>query len=351
MKVLGIMSGTSLDGLDLALVDFNERDPARFAFLATATYPYEAEWEERLRRAYEATARQLARLDADFGLYIGRSVNRFLEETGAPRPDLIASHGQTIFHEPDRHYTCQIGSGPHIAAATGLPVIYDFRRQDVALGGQGAPLVPIGDKMLFSQYDYCLNIGGFANISFDDDQGLRRAFDTGPANIVLNYLARRLGKPYDEGGRIARRGQLIPALLEQLDDLPYYREAKPKSLGWEFVESSILPLLDRAEAPVEDLLHTFVHHIARQIARFVKPGSTVLVTGGGAYNDFLIHTIEHYSRARIVVPEARLIDFKEALVFALLGYLRARNRINILASVTGACCDHSAGLRAEAPPL
>jgi len=344
------MSGTSLDGLDLALVDFDDRDPARFSFLATATYPYDKQWEERLRAAYEAPARQLARLDADFGLYIGRTVNRFLEESGAPRPDLIASHGQTVFHEPARHYTCQIGSGPHIAARTGIPVIYDFRRQDVALGGQGAPLVPIGDKILFGQYDYCLNIGGFANISFDDDQGLRRAFDTGPANIVLNWLARKKGQAYDEGGRMATAGRLIPGLLARLDDLPYYREAKPKSLGWEFVESEIIPLLEQWEAPVEDLLHTFVHHIARQIARFVRPGSTMLVTGGGAYNRFLIRTIEQYSGARMVVPSSQLVDFKEALIFALLGYLRAQDRINILASVTGACCDHSSGLWAETWP-
>ncbi len=343
MKVLGIMSGTSLDGMDLALVDFDDNNPANFRFLATHTYGYSPKWEKRLRDAFHATGQELTLLDAEYGYFIGDTVNRFLVETGAARPDLIASHGQTIFHAPEQAYTLQIGSGAHIAARTGITTVCDFRRQDVALGGQGAPLVPIGDRMLFGEYDYCLNIGGFANISYDDEQDRRIAFDTGPANIVLNTLARRVGKTFDAGGQIARTGKITPGLLEALNDLPYYRDLRPKSLGWEFVETEILPMIDRNELSVNDALATFTEHIAMQIARHIR-GGRVLVTGGGAYNKYLMERIRTHTNAEIVIPSPQLIDYKEALIFALLGLLRIQGKPNVLASVTGAPWDHCSGV-------
>ncbi len=349
MKVLGIMSGTSLDGMDMALVEFRGDDPSDYRLLAAETFPYTAEWEQRLRDAFHASGEELTRLDADFGVYTGRRVRDFVERTGL-RPDLIASHGQTVFHEPGLGYTLQIGSGPHIAAVTGIRTVYDFRRQDVALGGQGAPLVPIGDKLLFDGYDYCLNIGGFANISYDDAQGRRTAFDTGPANMVLNRLARRLGKPYDEGGRMAASGRMITALWEALNALDYYAAGDvPKSLGREMVERDIMPLLARYETDyrTEDLLHTFARHAAWQIARAVKRPGRMLVTGGGAYNEFLVGAIAEYAPVDPVIPERELVEFKEAMIFALMGWLRVRGEVNVLASVTGACCDHSSGLVVE----
>ena len=343
MKVLGIMSGTSLDGLDLALVDFDDDNPKNYRFLATETYGYEPARIKSLRDAYKAPGRELARLDAEYGYFIGDRVNLFLEVTGVPRPDLIASHGQTIFHAPEQGYTLQIGSGAHIAARTGITTVCDFRRQDVALGGQGAPLVPIGDRMLFGDYDYCVNIGGFANISFDDEQGRRIAFDTGPANIVLNALARHTGKAYDADGQMARSGKINTDLLKKLNALPYYRDTKPKSLGWEFVESEILALINQTHLPLEDTMATYTEHIAMQIARHIR-GGHVLVTGGGAYNKYLMERIRAHTSAEIVVPSPQLINYKEALIFALLGLLRIQGKPNVLASVTGAPRDHSSGV-------
>ncbi len=344
ITVLGIMSGTSLDGLDMAYVQFNKENPAEYQIVHAETLPYPPQWEQQLRDAFHFAGQQLAKLHADYGYFLGEQALHFLRKNQLPSPDLIASHGHTVFHEPEKHYTLQIGSGAHMAAVTGITVVNDFRTQDVALGGQGAPLVPIGDKILFPDFEYCLNIGGFANISFDNEQGERIAFDTGPANIVLNYLARKKGMPYDKNGDYARQGKLIPGLLEQLNDLPYYRSDKPKSLGWEFVEREIIPLLDEKQYSVEDMLHTFTVHIAIQIGNKINRKGKMLVTGGGAYNQFLIEQIEKYSQAEPFLPDKTLIDFKEALIFALLGLLRFQNKINVLKTVTGAAKDHSAGI-------
>lgn len=337
------MSGTSLDGLDLCLACFRE-DAGRFDYLIekAETYPYPAEWLGRLKFAEVSDGAELVRLHAAYGKYLGQQVNRFLADVAAEKkPELVASHGHTIFHRPDLGYTFQLGSGVALAAECGITVICDFRSGDVALGGQGAPLVPAGDKLLFGEYTYCLNLGGFANISFDAD-GKRLAFDICPVNYVLNRLAQREGKNYDENGALSAKGKLIPELLEQLNALPYYKKPLPKSLGREWVEETIFPLLAENYS-TNDLLRTFTAHAVQQIAASSAGEGKMLVTGGGAHNTFFIDQLKANCKATLVIPGRQAIDFKEALVFAFLGLLRREGRVNILSSVTGAKRDSCGG--------
>jgi len=344
--VIGMMSGTSLDGTDLAYCTFTH-DLAgwKFTLGPAETFPYPPEWESRLRDLPGRDAWNFFKTDVEYGHYIGRLIHGFIEKHRLS-PGLITSHGHTVFHRPEIGVTCQIGSGAAIAAETRLPVVSDFRSLDVALGGQGAPLVPVGDRLLFGEYFYCLNLGGFANISFDD-AGKRIAFDICPVNIILNSLAGRLGFPYDRNGEQARTGKLLTGLLGQLDGLEYYVKPPPKSLGREWLMDHFIPLLDQqaTSTPVPDLLRTIVEHIARQLAAVIRTREeSILVTGGGAYNEFLLERIQallphnHLHR-----PASLLIDFKEALVFAFLGVLRMRNEANCLASVTGAGEDNVGG--------
>src|SRR5690606_10401585 len=256
--------------------------------------------------------------------------------------DFVASHGHTVFHQPEAGYTLQIGNLPEIAAHLNLKVICDFRVDDVALGGQGAPLVPIGDALLFAQYDYCLNLGGFANVSFVE--GSRRiAFDICAVNTVMNHLVAPLGLAYDKGGEIASRGNVDQELLKELQSLPFYQKAYPKSLGMEWVKSDVFPILEAYDLKVEDLLRTYVEHIALQLSAIFKPNTTVLATGGGAYNSFLMQRTATLSSANIHIPDPLIVDFKEALIFGLLGVLKLINQVNCLSSITGASKDHSSG--------
>jgi len=349
MRVLGLMSGTSLDGLDMAYVDFDDDNPAFYVILQAETLPYSASMRKKLEQAYELEGEALLRLHTEYGKFLGRKVKEFLYRHDLPAPDIVASHGQTVYHRPESRMTFQLGSGAHLAAECGIDTVCDFRIQDVALGGQGAPLVPVGDKLLFADYPYCLNLGGFANISFDNERNQRIAYDIVPANIVLNYYARLKGKEYDENGRMAARGKIHQALLSRLDALPYFSRSIPKSLGWEFVEEHVLPLIDSYGLPVEDVLRTYTEHIARQIGKNVSQGK-MLVTGGGAFNEFLMDRIRHYAAAEVIIPDKTLVMFKEALIFALLGYLKMKNQINVLKSVTGAQTDHVAGIFYPAPP-
>lgn len=343
--VIGLMSGTSLDGLDLCYCELNcTADRWTFDIKVAKTVPYTDTLRERLQGAPAITGIELAMLHSAFGRYCGEEVNRFCDEEKI-RPGLIASHGHTVFHRPDQGYTLQIGCGATIAAITGITTACDFRTGDVALGGQGAPLVPIGDRLLFGDYDYCLNIGGFSNISFEQ-QGRRIAYDLCPSNIVLNELAGREGQAMDKDGRLAAGGQCVPDLLERLNTLPFYQASHPKSLGREWVDASITPLLQQfVSHPTEDLLNTFTEHIAWQIARTLPndPALRMLVSGGGALNTFLINRIRHYCRLQVVVAEPLVLHYKEALIFALLGVLRLRHQTNCLASVTGASTDHCSG--------
>ena len=225
----------------------------------------------------------------------------------------------------------------------GHTIVCDFRVQDVLLGGQGAPLVPVGDQLLFPQFDYCLNLGGFANIS-TVIEGERKAYDICAVNTVLNFLAGKLNLPYDEDGRLAASGEVIVELLATLNDLSFYSEKPPKSLGMEWVEREIIPLLDPGQ-PIPSLMKTYVLHAAEQISKEVgnRSKDTVLVTGGGAYNSFLIDELKKRTSAQICIPSEEVVNFKEALIFAFLGVLKLRGENNVLCSVTGASKDHSSG--------
>ena len=350
MHIIGLMSGTSLDGLDVA---YCEIDDHGFKLLAAVTYPYSSDWTRLLSSLEKASAYEYALLNVKLGHYMGQMVNRFRQEHPGPC-DAIASHGHTIFHRPKLHFTAQIGDGDAIAAETGLPVVYNFRSLDVALNGQGAPLVPIGDRLLFGQYDACLNLGGFCNISYEEPKVGRVAFDICPCNMVLNHLARKENKPFDNNGLMARSGMIDTPLLEQMDSLDYYRRPLPKSLGKEWFVEQFLPLLTKGGQNNRNLLRTAVEHIARQVAWATKGHSisNMLVTGGGAKNKFLIARLQSLvPGCKITIPSDDIIDYKEAIIFALLGYLRLNNENNCLSSVTGAIRDNCGGDIAGIPNI
>lgn len=342
IHAIGLMSGTSLDGVDLVYVCFSEEN--QFEILAIDTIKYTKAWFERLRSISEIDKESslLKVLDVELGRYYGELISGFINSNHIKKIDFVASHGHTVHHQPEIGYTLQIGCGKEIYKRTGVKVVYDFRTQDVLLGGQGAPLVPIGDELLFSKYDYCLNLGGFSNVSFDDN-GVRRAFDICPVNTILNYYANRLGFEYDAEGALAKKGVVDEKLLKELNSLVFYVLDKPKSLGVEFLNSSIFPLMNNYKIKEEDLLRTFVEHIAIQISAKLTNG-TVLVTGGGVYNTFLLDRIRTLSKnLSLIIPSNEIIDYKEALVFALLGKLKLENSVNCLSSVTGALKNHSSG--------
>jgi len=338
------MSGTSLDGLDIAYCEFEKKDQSwSYRILNAETVPYDHTWKDRLANVEKGSARDLAITDIEYGHFIGQLTKTFLDRQNI-QADFIASHGHTIFHQPEKHITWQIGKGSSIAAETGLPVVCDFRSLDVALGGQGAPLVPLGDRSLFHEFDFCLNLGGFANISYEEN-GHRIAFDICPVNIVLNHLAGRIGKPYDPSGQMARIGNLSLSLLSSLNQLPYYDQPPPKSLGKEWILSHIFPVLDHSSVLLNDQLNTFCEHVAAQIAKSTsgRKSGKILTTGGGAFNEYLIDRIKQLSQHEIILPDEYTINFKEALIFAFLGVLRWRNETNCLRSVTGAKIDNSGG--------
>lgn len=341
---IGLMSGTSLDGLDICLATFNKEDSRwRYQILHAETVAYPPEWERKLRDATEISSTDLLALNAEYGFYLGEQADRFIKKYSVQGLDLIASHGHTVFHQPERKFTLQIGDGRAIKISTGIPTVYDFRSQDVLMGGNGAPLVPIGDQLLFSGYGACLNIGGFANISFSENNK-RRAFDICPVNFVLNKFARQLGKNYDEDGQIAENGIINITILSALNQLAYYQLSPPKSLGSEWVEDHMNALLKNETT--ENIIATFTEHAAVQISNVIKNHRlrTVLVTGGGAYNKYLIKRIKALSDAEIIIPETGLIEFKEALIFAFMGVLKMKGEINILCSATGSPANHSAGI-------
>lgn len=342
--VIGLMSGTSLDGLDIAFCRFKkDKDQWSFAILQTECIEYSAGWRQKLEQAENASALELAQLDTDFGRYMAEQVKQFIAQHRI-EAQFLASHGHTVFHQPEKKLTFQIGKGAILASELSLPVISDFRSSDVALGGQGAPLVPIGDHHLFSAYDYCLNIGGIANVSYLHGEQ-RQAWDICPANMVLNALAREKGIPYDADGKLAASGQTDPALLGILNALPYYQRPYPKSLGKEWVKAHVFSLLEQSDLSTEDKLATCAEHIARQIASSVDsdPSKKMIITGGGALNKDLIRRITNLSEIEVIVPDLQTILFKEALIFAFLGVLRWRGEPNCLSSVTGAQRDAVGG--------
>lgn len=334
------MSGTSLDGVDLAYIHFSGSKKLRLKIIASETIPYTSIWKNKLTHAFTSNKNDLKLLDIAYGEYLGNLVSDFIKNNAIDKIDFVSSHGHTILHRPDEGYTLQIGNGKALAKTCQQKVICDFRSQDVALGGQGAPLVPIGDELLFSQYDFCLNIGGFANISFDKD-GIRSAYDICPANIVLNHYTRKIGLEFDDKGAIAKSGKLNRQLLNALDSLPTYNNKN--SLGNELVQKDFIPLIDTFKLTTPDILHTFIEHFSQKIAAELKHNTNTLITGGGAYNNYLIERVKKYSDSELVIPDKSLIDYKEALIFGLLGLLRINNEVNCLASVTKASKNHSSG--------
>lgn len=352
-NVIGTMSGTSLDGLDIAYCSFTFSDNKwKYKIIAAQTVKYPQGLVSKLKNAKHLSGQELMLLDKEFAYFVSLSINDFIFDHSIEKTKIncISSHGHTVFHQPEIRLTTQIGHGANISAYTNLPVISDFRTMDLALGGQGAPLVPIGDQLLFSEYDYCINLGGISNISYQEDNrmsdnyGKRIAFDICPVNIVLNKLANKKGLYYDINGELAKKGQINYPLLEKFNQLPYYQKEPPKSLGLEWIEKNIYPILNSSNISVEDKLRTFNTHIAQQIRKYLyNSDKKVLITGGGAHNSFLIENIRLGTTPEIIISNKKMTDFKEALIFAFLGVLRLRKEVNCLKSVTGASKDNIGG--------
>lgn len=348
--VIGLMSGTSLDGLDIAYVEFiNHNNQWSFKLLHSKAIHYTTEWKSKLNNTMQLDALGIHLLDIELAEYFSLCVNEFRKEFSIDKVDFISSHGHTIFHQPEKKLSLQIGAGQIIAANCGVEVICDFRKQDLALNGQGAPLVPIGDKYLFAEYDFCLNIGGIANVSFEKNKQ-RIAYDICAVNMVLNHYAELLNLNFDEDGKLAASGKLDSTLLNNLNELDFYKQAAPKSLGKEWVYSTVIPLLDAVDISIEDKLHTYCEHIAMQISTDINRGlkaeqAKMLITGGGAYHQYLIKRLSHFCKVEIIVPSKEIIEFKEAIIFAFLGVLYIRGENNCLASVTGASKDHCSGVK------
>ncbi|GIV41182.1 MAG: anhydro-N-acetylmuramic acid kinase [Vicingaceae bacterium] len=354
-RCIGIMSGTSLDGLDLALCEFySEHSGWSFKILASRTVEYEPHWRQFLQNSMTLTGKELIELDINYGRWIALQIDNFLHSEGfnANQIDVIGSHGHTVFHAPEKSISLQIGHGAVISAMTNIDVVTSFRSMDVAMGGQGAPLVPVGDKLLFGQYDACLNLGGFANISFDLD-GKRIGFDICPVNIILNYIAVKNGYNFDKDGKLATDGEIIQDLFYELENLNFYSLDPPKSLSKEWLEKNVLPLVERylIDYPTNDIMETIYRHIVSQIKKITCKYhlSSVMVTGGGIKNNYLRTLLQSVDNVEFIVPERQLVDFKEALVFAFLALLNKLNQPNVWSSVTGSICDHIAGAYFKAP--
>jgi anhydro-N-acetylmuramic acid kinase len=342
-NVISVMSGTSLDGIDIIYANYKLNATWKFSILKAETVSYSEYWKQKLNTLTHLSKAEIEDIDIIYSNYLGNKILEFVIKHKIETIDFVSSHGHTALHNPRQGYTYQIGNTQILADVLKQKIICDFRVQDVELGGQGAPLVPIGDKLLFSDYTYCLNLGGFANISYDDN-GSRIAYDICPANIVLNYFMKKLGYEFDNKGQLAQSGTIIQSLLEELNLLSYYRQKPPKSLGLEWVQTFIFPLLEEYAHEIKDILTTVVEHTAIQISKSLqnKTGN-VLITGGGAYNLYLIERIKSHTKIKIDIPSKTIIEFKEALIFGLLGVLKVRNEVNCLSSVTGAKKDHSSG--------
>lgn len=343
-KVIGVMSGTSLDGIDLAYLFFDYSDQWNFQISHTETVPYSENWKQKLQVAINFNRQELDELNVAYTQFLADVIQKFITSNQIETIDAICSHGHTILHQPQNGFTLQIGNLPMLSQLLNQNIVCDFRVQDVALGGQGAPLVPIGDELLFREYDYCLNLGGFSNVSFNEN-GTRIAFDISPVNTVLNFYANILELQYDDAGKIAKSGKLNEALFQELNAIDFYSKPYPKSLGMEFVNQYVFPIVEPKAMQTDAILHTFVEHIAFQIAKALpKKTGKLLVTGGGAYNLYLLERMQFYlPKMKIIVPETKVIEFKEALIFGFLGVLRLRNEVNVLSSVTGAKENHSSG--------
>ena len=341
--VIGVMSGTSLDGLDLIYLKFRQNERWNFEIINSKTYPYDDSVTKLLTNISKKSLEEVKKIDIEYCKKLAKLIRQFINEFSINKIDFVSSHGHTAIHDPSSSITYQIGNMPIISKEINQNVICDFRVQDIKLGGQGAPLVPVGEKYLFQEYDSFLNLGGFANISKHKGESII-AYDICPVNILLNNLSKKIGKDYDDKGSIASSGNFIVNLYEELEKLEYYQSSPPKSLGIEWVNENIFPLINKYfDYPIEDLLNTLSNHIANQISNNLKDIDKVLVTGGGAYNDYLIDIIRSKTDSEIIIPSKNIIEFKEALIFAFLGVLRCLNINNCYSSVTGASKDHCSG--------
>ncbi len=342
-NVIGVMSGTSLDGVDIVYVKFIQNESWSFKIINSKTYKYEDSTADILNDISKKTLEEIKEIDVVYSKMLAKIINEFIDEFSINKIDFVSSHGHTAIHDPSNLITYQMGNLSTLSTEINQKVICDFRVQDVKLGGEGAPLVPVGEKYLFHEYDSFINLGGFANISNHKGESLI-AYDICPVNIVLNNLSKKIGKDFDDKGSIASSGKLIINLYEELEKLEYYQLDPPKSLGIEWVDEYIFPLINKYfDYPIEDLLNTLSNHIANQISNNLKNLDKVLVSGGGAYNDYLIHLIRSKTDSEIIISSKNIIEFKEALIFAFLGVLRNLNINNCYSSVTGASKDHCSG--------
>ena len=342
-NVIGVMSGTSLDGVDIVYVKFTLNESWRFKIINSKTYKYADSTVDMLSDISKKNLEEIKEIDDLYSKKLAKIINEFIEEFSINKIDFVSSHGHTAIHDPSNLITYQMGNLSTLSTEINQKVICDFRVQDVKLGGEGAPLVPVGEKYLFQEYDSFINLGGFANISNHKGESLI-AYDICPVNIILNNLSKKIGKDYDNKGSIASSGKLILNLYDQLQKLEYYQLDPPKSLGIEWVDKNMIPLINKySDYPIEDLLNTLSIHIANQISNNLKDIDKALITGGGAYNDYLIDIISSKSDSEIIIPSKNIIEFKEALIFAFLGVLRYLNINNCYSSVTGASKDHCSG--------
>ena len=337
------MSGTSLDGIDMTYVNFQKNKFWEYKILFAKTFKYDDLWKKKLECSQDLNSNELKILNEQYTQFLAHKINKFIEENSIKEIDFIGSHGHTIFHKPSAGYTFQIGNIQNLANYVGKTIICDFRIGDIMLGGQGAPLVPIGDLLLFKNHDTCLNLGGFSNISIKKNNKII-AYDICAVNTVFNFLSKKIKLEFDNEGSNARKGKLIKDLYDKLENLKYYSLNPPKSLGIEWVKSKVFPLLEHFSSySVYDLMHTYLVHISKEIAKNLNQSNSVLITGGGAYNSFLIEQIRKHTKAELIVPERLLIEYKEAIIFGFLGVLKFRKEINCLKSVTGSKKNHSSG--------
>ena len=350
---LGIMSGTSLDGIDICYVEFKKEDDSYFKIINSKTFKYNSIWLNKLSDVHLKNDLQIKKIDLEYGMLISQKIIEFKNDNNISNLDFISSHGHTVKHKPP-YYSIQIGNGKVIRDLTNVTTINDFRSQDIRLGGQGAPLVPIGDKYLFGNYDSCLNLGGIANISFGNSGNIK-AFDVCGCNILLNKYSKIYDREFDEFGQLSSRGRVIPELIESLDSISYNQIEGPKSLDKEKLLKDNYKVIDEYLANKSDIdlkrigydvLATIVEHISNEIFSVVSKQNNlknILITGGGAKNIFLIEQIKRKINCSVIIPDEILVDYKEALIFAFMGKLRLQNKINCLKTVTGSKKDHSSG--------
>jgi anhydro-N-acetylmuramic acid kinase len=339
-SAIGMMSGTSLDGMDLVFCEFESYDNEySFQLILGETIPYAPDWQLKLSTATSLNGSDLMALHHAYGKLTGENINRFLKRNNIPQEvNFIAMHGHTVFHEPKAGYTFQLGDANDVAALTQTKVVADFRGLDMALGGRGAPLVPVGDLFLFPEYTYCLNLGGIANISIQQEGGDMIGFDICGCNILLDRLANVEGMPFDEYGYMAGKGNVIRSLLRELVNCRMETFLNKQSLSKEMILENEWEILKNSGASTEDKLATVCEYIVAMIKNSIpsKSQKRMLITGGGAFNKTLINRLNNTIEVEIVLPSKHLIQFREALIFAFLGLRRLENKYNCLSSVTGA---------------